>query len=51
VPGAFESIRVRGRAKAELYRASSVYPRLIHDLYLDLAAFGTRRRAPATTRR
>jgi hypothetical protein len=44
-PGTYDRIRSRGRAKAELYRASVVYPRLIHDLYLDLAAFGTGRRA------
>jgi hypothetical protein len=29
--------------KAEQYRASEVYPRLINDLYLDLARFGTDR--------
>jgi hypothetical protein len=29
--------------KAEQFRASSVYPRLIGDLYADLAAFGTDR--------
>ena len=44
-PGSYDGIRVRGRAKAELFRASAVYPRLIHDLYLDLGAFGTERRA------
>jgi len=42
-PGAYDKVRIRGRIKAELYRASAVYPRLIHDLYLDLAAFGTAR--------
>lgn len=42
-PGAYDRIRIRGRAKAELYRSSVVYPRLIHDLYLDLAVFGTAR--------
>jgi hypothetical protein len=29
--------------KAEQFRASEVYPRLINDLYLDLARFGTDR--------
>jgi hypothetical protein len=43
-PGIYDRIRIRGRWKAEQYRASRVYPRLIHDLYLDLAAFGTDRR-------
>jgi hypothetical protein len=42
-PGAYDRVRIRGRIKAELFRASAVYPRLIHDLYLDLAAFGTNR--------
>ena len=43
-PAAYDGIRTRGRMKAELCRASAVYPRLIHDLYLDIAAFGTDRR-------
>jgi hypothetical protein len=43
-PRAYDRIRYRGRAKAEHYRASRVYPRLLHDLYLDLGAFGTGRR-------
>ena len=42
-PGTYDRVRIRGRQKAEQYRASAVYPRLIHDLYLDLAAFGTER--------
>ena len=42
-PGTYDRVRVRGRQKAEQYRASAVYPRLVHDLYLDLAAFGTAR--------
>jgi hypothetical protein len=42
-PGTYDRVRVRGRMKAEQYRASHVYPRLIHDLYLDVAAFGTER--------
>lgn len=42
-PGSYDRVRIRGREKAELFRASAVYPRLIHDLYLDLAAFGTAR--------
>jgi hypothetical protein len=33
-------IRVRGRLKAEQYRASRVFARLAHDLLADVAAFG-----------
>ena len=44
-PRAYERIRVRGRLKAEQYRASCIYPRLIHDLYADVAAFGSPRAA------
>jgi len=43
-PDAFHRIRVRGRRKAEDYRASRVWPRLVGDLFADLAAFGTERR-------
>jgi len=43
-PGAYERVRVRGRRKAEQYRASRVWPRLIADAFADLAAFGTQRR-------
>lgn len=39
-PGIFHRVRVRGRRKAELYRASRVWPRLLHDLLADLEAFG-----------
>jgi hypothetical protein len=42
-PGSYDRVRIRGRMKAEQYRASAVYPRLVHDLYLDLAGFGTER--------
>lgn len=37
------AVRARGRRKAELFRASSVYPRLFHDLFADLSARGTHR--------
>src|SRR4051812_4462021 len=40
-PGAYERVRVRGRMKAELFRASRVYPRLIADLLTDLEAAQT----------
>ena len=39
-PGVFHRVRVRGRRKAEQYRASRVWPRLIADLLTDLEAFG-----------
>jgi hypothetical protein len=42
-PEAFMGIRVRGRMKAELFRASSVWPRLIHDAVLDVSQYGGRR--------
>jgi hypothetical protein len=44
-PEAYHRVRVRGRRKAEAFRASRVYPRLIDDLFLDLRAFGTERAA------
>lgn len=46
-PDAFERVRLRGRAKAEDYRASRIWPRLISDLRADVAAFGTGRAVPA----
>jgi hypothetical protein len=42
-PRLWHSVRVRGRMKAELYRASRVYPRLVEDLLSDVEAFGTPR--------
>jgi hypothetical protein len=39
----WHSVRVRGRRKAELFRASRVYPRLVADLEADLRAFGSAR--------
>jgi hypothetical protein len=46
-PAAYERVRIRGRRKAEAFRASHVYPRLVADLRLDLRAFGTERAAAA----
>ena len=43
-PGAYQRVRVRGRRKAEQYRASVVWPRLVADAFEDVAAFGTARR-------
>jgi hypothetical protein len=42
-PGVYHRIRVRGRRKAEGFRASHVWPRLLHDMVGDLATFGTER--------
>lgn len=44
-PEAFLPVRVRGRSKAELVRASRVWPALVRDLFADLKAFGTHREA------
>jgi hypothetical protein len=44
-PEMHERTRIRGRLKAEHFRASQIFARLIHDARLDVAAFG-RRRAP-----
>jgi hypothetical protein len=46
-PDAYHRVRVRGRRKAEEYRASVVWPRLMGDLLRDLVAFGTARPAAA----
>ncbi|HET6509522.1 MAG TPA: hypothetical protein VFG42_22175 [Baekduia sp.] len=46
-PAAFLPVRVRGRQKAELVRASRVWPALMRDLFADLKAFGTHREATA----
>ena len=42
-PGIYHRIRVRGRLKAEQFRASRVWPRLVRDLYADVAAFSASR--------
>jgi hypothetical protein len=39
-PGILDRVRVRGRHKAEQYRASRVWPRLVRDLLTDIEAFG-----------
>jgi hypothetical protein len=49
-PDAFHRIRVRGRQKAELVRASRVWPALVRDLFADIEAFGTHRTAGAPAR-
>jgi hypothetical protein len=40
---AYRRVRIRGRAKAERFRASRVYPELLADLLRDVAVFGRRR--------
>jgi hypothetical protein len=42
-PEAFEVLRQRGRVRAEEFRASRIWPRLVRDLFLDLEAFGSPR--------
>lgn len=39
---AFRGMRLRGRRKAESFRASAVLPRLVHDVLVDVQAFGGR---------
>ena len=39
-PEMYHSVRVRGRLKAEQFRASRLFARLIHDLLADVTAFG-----------
>jgi len=48
-PDAHERVRLRGRSKAEQFRGSRVWPRLIGDLFDDLRAFGTQRTARRQT--
>jgi hypothetical protein len=40
-PEMYQRIRVRGRLKAEQYRASRLFARIAHDLLADVAAFGS----------
>jgi hypothetical protein len=44
-PMIWRRVRIRGRRKAEQYRASRVYPRLFRDLAADVRAFGSARTA------
>jgi hypothetical protein len=39
-PDMYTSVRVRGHIKAEQYRASRLFGRLVHDLLADVATFG-----------
>lgn len=49
-PDTFERVRLRGRAKADAYRASVMWPRVLGDLFADVAAFGSSRVPQATAR-
>src|SRR5689334_762544 len=40
-PRLWHRVRVRGRLKAEQFRASRVWPRLLHDAVADVGAFGS----------
>jgi hypothetical protein len=42
-PEMYQRIRIRGRLKAEQYRASRLFPRIAHDLLADVKAFGSNR--------
>ena len=44
-PAEFDRVRHRGRLKAEYFRASRLWPRLLHDLLLDVREFGAGRAA------
>jgi hypothetical protein len=41
-PAAFDHVRLRGRARMELFRASVIWPRVLADLVADVAAYGRR---------
>ena len=47
-PHAFRTIRLRGRAAGERFRASIVYPRLVADLVADIRAHGSPRGTQVT---
>ena len=49
MPGLWQDVRIRGRRKAELYRASRVYPRIIFDLLADLSSAPSKRPGAALT--
>jgi hypothetical protein len=44
-PEMYQRIRHRGRLKAEQYRASRIFDRVVHDLLADVAAFGSARQS------
>ncbi len=42
-PEMYQRVRVRGRLKAEQFRASRIFARAVHDLLADVRAFGSER--------
>jgi len=46
-PDAYDRVRIRGHHTSRQYAASKVWPRVVRDLFDDLAAFGTARRVSA----
>lgn len=49
MPDMHDRIRIRGHHKSRQFAASKVWPRVIGDLFADVAAFGTERQAGAAT--
>jgi hypothetical protein len=45
MPDMYDRVRIRGHHKSRQFAASKLWPRVIDDLFADLAAFGTERRA------
>jgi hypothetical protein len=43
MPDMYDRVRIRGHHKVRQYRASTLWPRVLRDLFADLAAFGTDR--------
>jgi hypothetical protein len=50
-PDMYDRVRIRGHHKSRQFAASKVWPRVIADLFADLAAFGTERRMGAAAGR
>ena len=47
MPDMHDRIRIRGHHKSRQFAASKLWPRVIGDLFADLAAFGTERQTRA----
>lgn len=46
-PQMHRRVRIRGRLKAERFRASRVWPRVVEDAFRDVAAFGSAKQRPS----